>query len=134
MNIKCDFLIHAMNVCCLLRYFLCLHVYLSVYEQILVVIYFPWYALGYKHRKKDILWIWCQCTPSYAPARVWPSSLAIDGDEQVHHIALIMFHIWTYMNIYVSYMNIYVPYIILYQIMNTVVLLSNWCSSQSLSL
>ena len=77
-------------------------------------------------------WMYVACY--HAPARVWPSSLAIDGDEQVHHIALIMFHIWTYMNIYVSYMNIYVPYIILYQIMNTVVLLSNWCSSQSLSL
>ena len=126
-----------MSVSCLLRYFcVCLCVYLSVFEKILVVIYFSCYALGYKHRKKDILWIWCQCTssllqpefeplvlpsvvmnrfttllwlyfiystyylisnyklwtrwycsPSDAPARVWASSLAIGGEEQVDHIA-----------------------------------------------
>ena len=59
------FFLHAMSVSCLLRYFcVCLCVYLSVFEQILVVIYFSCYALGYKHRKKDILWIWCQCTSS----------------------------------------------------------------------
>ena len=95
-----------MTVCYLLRYFcVCLCVYLSFFEQILVVIYFSCYALGYKHRKKDILWIWCHCNPSYAPARVWPSSLAIGGDQQVHHIAL-MFDFVSYV-LQLSYIRLW---------------------------